>query len=590
VEPRRQRPVFDPESHRESLEPLVDAVAHAERLDARALDRLVKRHPKRPAGLFSKSEIIAGFRAFGTRAGRVGEDEFVARLRLRPIRTLSGVTPVTVLTKPFPCPGTCIFCPSDVRMPKSYLADEPGAQRAEDHRFDPYLQTWSRLAAYRAIGHPVGKVELIVLGGTWSAYPEPYRIWFAKRCFDALNDFGAGRDGRGAAGAAPSRYRRLAPVDGRGGDTYNEVVGGFLAAENASSGGRLHASERADWPALEASQRENEEAGCRCVGLVFETRPDHVSEREVLHLRRLGATKVQLGVQSMSDERLAESLRGHDLAATRRAVKRLRAAGFKLHAHWMPNLPGATPEQDALDFQRLFEDPAMRPDELKLYPCLLVESAPLVRLHEEGAWKPYDDGQLTDLLARCIEQTPRYCRLTRVVRDFSAHDVLAGTHVANLREVAERRLRERGATLRDIRAREIRADAFDPGSLRCIATRYRVSTGEEIFLEQVTPDDRLVAFLRLSLPGTPSFVPELSDAAVVRELHVYGMSLSPGTRSDSGVQHAGLGAALLDAAAARAREAGFRRLAVISAVGTRAYYRGQGFRDGDLYQHLDLQP
>jgi elongator complex protein 3 len=177
-----------------------------------------------------------------------------------------------------------------------------------------------------------------------------------------------------------------------------------------------------------------------------------------------------------------------------------------------------------------------------------------------------------------------------VVRDFSAHDVLAGTHVANLREVAERRLRERGATLRDIRAREIRADAFDPGSLRCIATRYRVSTGEEIFLEQVTPDDRLVAFLRLSLPGTPSFVPELSDAAVVRELHVYGMSLSPGTRSDSGVQHAGLGAALLDAAAARAREAGFRRLAVISAVGTRAYYRGQGFRDGDLYQHLDLQP
>lgn len=561
------------------LAPLVDAVARAGALDARGLDRLVKRFPKRqdagPGGLYSKSEIIAGFRAFGSREP-VSEEEFVARLRLRPVRTLSGVTPVTVLTKPFPCPGTCVFCPSDVRMPKSYLSDEPGAQRAEDNRFDPYLQTWARLAAYRAIGHPVDKVELIVLGGTWSAYPEAYRVWFTKRCFDALNDFGAGRDGRADAGSAPADPGERPPLDGRGDATYNDVVPAAL-----------HASERAGWEDLEAAQRANEQAGARCVGLVFETRPDHVTERELLHLRRLGATRLQLGIQSTDDDRLRDSARGHDVATTRRAVALLRAAGFKLHAHWMPNLPGATPEADDRDFRRLFDDPALRPDELKIYPCLLVESAPLVRWFERGDWKPYDDETLAALLGRCIERTPRWCRLTRVVRDFSAHDVAAGTHVANLREVAERTLPRRP---QEIRAREIRADDFAPADLALRATAYDVATGRELFLELVTPEDRLVAFLRLSLPAERSFVDELGHAAVVRELHVYGAARRLGSRAGQGAQHGGLGTRLLEEAATRARDAGYERLAVISAVGTRAYYRRHGFADGVLYQARTLSP
>ena len=576
MQPRRPRKSFDPYAHREGLAALVDALAGAETLDARSLDRLVKRHPKRPAGLFSKSEIIAGYRAFGSTVP-VSDEGFVARLRLRPVRTLSGVTPVTVLTKPYPCPGSCVFCPSDVRMPKSYLANEPGAQRAEDQRFDPYLQAWSRLAAYRAIGHPVEKVELIVLGGTWSAYPETYQRWFTKRCFDALNDFGADRDRRGEAGSAPSDYRKLAPIDGRGALTYNAVVPRFL-----------HDSEQADWPALERAQRENETAGCRCVGLAFETRPDHVSEAELLRLRRLGATKIQLGIQSTSDARLAASRRGHEVEASRSAMKRLRTAGFKLHAHWMPNLPGATPADDVRDFEKLFDDPDFRPDELKLYPCLLVESAPLVKLHERGDWQPYDDETLTRLLADCMQRTPRYCRLTRVVRDFSAADIVAGTHTANLREVAERRMRERGVTGVDIRAREIRADAFDASALKLAVTTYETSSGEELFLEYITPDDRLVAFLRLSLPREPSFAPELGSNAVVRELHVYGASLPLGSRDAGVAQHAGLGRRLLDEAAHLAREAGHDRLSVISAVGTRAYYRDHGFRDGALYQHMEL--
>ncbi|MFQ5418565.1 MAG: tRNA uridine(34) 5-carboxymethylaminomethyl modification radical SAM/GNAT enzyme Elp3, partial [Myxococcota bacterium] len=184
--PRRHRNAFDPTPYERELVAIVEAILAAPALDDRVLDRIAKKHPRDGAGLFSRSEIIAGFRRFAPERGwSVDEARFVERLRLRPVRTQSGVTPVTVLTKPYPCPGTCIFCPSDVRMPKSYLASEPGSQRAEDNEFDPYLQTWNRLAAYHGIGHPVDKIELNILGGTWSSHPEAYQVWFVKRCFEA---------------------------------------------------------------------------------------------------------------------------------------------------------------------------------------------------------------------------------------------------------------------------------------------------------------------------------------------------------------------------------------------------------------------
>src|SRR5688572_7888757 len=428
MQPRTARAGFDPTPHRAALCAIIDAVLRDPGLDAKGLDRIVRRHPKHGRGLFSKSEIIAGFRAF---IGDADEADFVTRLRMRPVRTLSGVTPVTVLTKPFPCPGTCVFCPNDVRMPKSYLADEPGAQRAEDNHFDPYLQTWNRLDAFRSMGHPTDKVELIVLGGTWSHHPEAYQRWFVARCFDALNDFGARVDARQAAGRAVARYRELAPLDGRAIDrgAYNRAVTRHLAA--AHGGPLLHASETATWDELVAAQRRNEASAARCVGLVLETRPDQIDAAETRRLRRLGATKIQLGVQSLDDEILRANQRGHDVAATRAAFRALRGAGFKLHAHWMPNLLGATPVSDAADYRRLFADRDFRPDELKLYPCLLVASAALAAQHARGEWHAYRDETLVDLLAGCIEVTPRWCRITRVVRDFSAHDVAAGTHTAN---------------------------------------------------------------------------------------------------------------------------------------------------------------
>jgi elongator complex protein 3 len=579
---------FDPAPHESELRALISEIERAGALDVRALDRIVRRHPKRPRGLFSKSEIIAGYRSFRA-SDAEGEADFVARLRLRPVRTLSGVTPVTVLTRPFPCPGTCIFCPNDVRMPKSYLADEPGAQRAESNDFDPYLQTWNRLAAYRAIGHPADKVELIVLGGTWSFHPEPYQIWFVTRCLDALSDFGACVDGRAQARAeaAPADFAGLPRIDGRVmSRSYNQTLQDHLRRSHGRS--LLPDSEHATWARLAKAQRRNESAGSRCVGLAVETRPDRVSEDEVLRLRRLGVTKLQLGIQSLDDGVLARSRRGHDVAATRLAVRRLRAAGFKIHAHWMANLPGATPEADVRDFARLFDDEDFRPDELKLYPCMLVESAELMGPWERGEWRPYDDEQLLRVIVPAMARTPRWCRLTRVVRDFSAHDIVAGTHTANLREVAEGRLEGQGRRCRDIRAREIRDAAFDRDSLALRATTYRTSVGDEVFLEYVREDDRLVGFLRLTLPAAPSFVSEIASSALVREVHVYGAAVRIGERAGDAPQHAGLGTRLIEEAARRAVEAGHTDLAVISAIGTRAWYRSLGFRDGPLYQHRAL--
>lgn len=589
---------FDPDLEPEravllSLIHAIDAVPDAtpEPFSTQQMEPLLRRHPRPEGGFFSRSQLIAGFRAYAPDAGfRLDEARFRRRVQRRPVRTQSGVTPLTVLTKPFPCPGKCVFCPNDVRMPKSYLSDEPGAQRAANNRFDPYLQTWNRLAAFDATGHPVDKVELIVLGGTWSFYPEAYQIWFVQRCLEAMTDFGASRDGRADCASGMPDFETIdAEIRGEAfkRNPYNERVTRFLKAQQG--GALLLEHEGADWPALEAAQRDNERAGARCVGLVLETRPDHVDEDEVIRLRRLGATKVQLGVQSLDEAVLDANRRGHGLAETRLAFDRLRRAGFKLHVHWMANLLGATPDGDAEDFLRLFENEAFRPDELKLYPCSLVETAELMGEWKRGAWRPYDDAELLELVAACLPKVPRYCRVTRVIRDISSDDIVVGNKRTNFRQIAEQEIARRGEHLVEIRAREIRGEPFDPEALSLIEERYRATGSEELFLELVTDRDRIVGFLRLSLPEAPSFMEELGSSALVRELHVYGGSVRLGHAPGAAAQHRGLGARLLDRAAEIARDSGYQTLSVISAIGTRDYYRRRGFREGRLYQHRPLR-
>ncbi|MDX1415847.1 MAG: tRNA uridine(34) 5-carboxymethylaminomethyl modification radical SAM/GNAT enzyme Elp3, partial [Candidatus Promineifilaceae bacterium] len=330
------------------------------------------------------------------------DPELRIHLQMKPTRSQAGVTVVTVLTKPYPCPGECIFCPTDVRMPKSYLHDEPGAQRAERHGFDPFAQTAARISALEQIGHPAEKIELLILGGTWSSYRRDYQEWFVKRCLDAINEVEAG--------------------------------------------------------SLVEAQEINTKSKRRNVGLVVETRQDRIDIAELRWLRYLGVTKVQVGIQSLDDHILEINKRGHTVQATRDAFRLLRLAGFKIHGHWMANLLGATPESDLLDYGRLWSDPAIRPDELKLYPCMLVENAELYDYWLRGEYQPYTEEQVREVLINCMSQTPRWVRLNRVIRDFPTTNVVAGNKKANMRQLAQREMERRGLRGQDIRNREIRRE------------------------------------------------------------------------------------------------------------------------------------
>ena len=466
-----------------------------------------------------------------------------------------------------------------------------------------------RLQTYHNLGHSTDKIEIIILGGTWSFYPETYQIWFIKRILDALHDFGKGIDERGAVAAALRERSMFAgePVSNvtiQGASlttSYNRTVQEIYAEEMHRSRGiaaeianglreRSVVDEYASWAELETAQRENETAACRAVGVVIETRPDHISETEVIRIRRLGCTKVQIGIQSLDDRVLAMNKRGHDVAATRRAIKLLRKAGFKIHAHWMPNLYGSSPGDDLDDYDRLFGDRDFKPDELKIYPCSLIESAELMQQYQAGEWKPYTHDELLDLLVECFKRTPEYCRLTRVIRDIPGTDIVDGNKVTNFRQLVERELAARGERSVDIRAREIGVKRVSESDLRLDRFSYESSIGDEIFLQVITDERDIAGFLRLSTPRaseTP-LTEELRGAAMIREVHVYGLALGIGSEQAGRAQHVGLGTRLIENAAEIAAARGFRRLAVISSIGTRGYYRARGFRDGELYQFRDL--
>lgn len=546
------------------------AVREAPSWDQHALLRILARHGrdgKGPVpGYFSKIELVTAYQQLTAAGVLPFERAVLRRLQMKPVRTASGVAPVTVLTEPAGCPGRCIFCPDAEGMPKSYLPDEPGARRAAQCGFDPYLQVRTRLETFAAMGHAADKVELLILGGTWSAYSRKYREWFVTRCLDAMNEEVVARSETGQNGASDHPVTLSPP---------------HLAT-------------------LSQAQARNETALHRNVGLVIETRPDWVTPDEIIHLRRLGVTKVQLGVQSLDDRILALNQRGHDVAAVRRAVGLLRAAGFKLHLHWMPNLYGATPESDRADFARLWADPALRPDELKIYPCSIIAGTELHRLWQAGAYRPYTDEELIDLVADCKATIPLYCRVNRVFRDIPADDIVAGVKSSNLRQLAHARMAERGQVCRCIRCREVRGNVVGETGLRLVVHAYETAGSLEQFLSYETAEGRLAGFLRLSLPLRArrfanawhvdiwDAIPEIAGAAMIREAHIYGPALEIGAESAGEAQHLGLGRRLIEEAKARAAAAGFDRLAVISAIGTRRYYERLGFDRGALYMAARL--
>jgi len=439
-------------------------------------------------------------------------------LKTRKVRTLSGIAAITVITKPYGCPGKCLYCPNEKDMPKSYLANEPACMRAVLTEFDPYRQVDARLKSLKMTGHVTEKIELIVLGGTWSAYPKNYQNWFIKRCFDACN--------------------------------------GIMSKS------------------LKSAQKRNETAKNRVIGLTLETRPDFVLPKEIKHLRELGCTRVEMGVQSIYDDVLEKNKRGHKVKEVIRATKLLKDAGFKITYHMMPNLLGSNLKKDEKMFEELFSDTDFQPDQLKIYPCAVLKTASLYKLWKQGKYKPYTEKQLIDLLVKIKEKIPPYVRIVRMIRDIPAQSIVAGNKVSNLREVIARKMKSENKKCRCIRCREVKNQKSKVKSQKLIRRDYNASGGKEIFLSfEDTKNDKILAFLRLRLSNSWT-LSEIKNCAIIRELHTYGQTLALSQKTKNAQQHKSLGRKLMEEAEKIVKtETPYKKLAVIAGIGVREYYK-----------------
>jgi len=522
---------------------LLHSLASARIKNANRLNKLKRKFAnKAKVGMISNAALLNLYHTELKHGTIKNNPELENLLRKRKIRTLSGVAPVAVLTKPFPCPGRCLFCPTEENMPKSYLSNEPAVMRAISLKFDPFKQVAQRLRALEANGHATDKVELIIMGGTWSCLPVVYQKQFIKRCFDACNQVNSAN--------------------------------------------------------LAQAQTRNERAKHRIVALTLETRPDYISETEIKRWREYGATKVELGVQIADDAILKFNNRGHGKAEVMRATELLKKAGFKIAYHIMPNLPGATPTKDLREFKKLFSKPEYQPDLLKIYPTVVTKNSKLYHLWKRGDFKPYSDKQLLNLLIKMKLAVPDRVRIIRLIRDIPEQSIVAGNLVSNLRQELKKELERIGKNCHCIRCREARENIIGLSKAKLFVEKYQASGADEYFLQFCSPDlpsprlrqaSKLFAFLRLRLPAKDecNFIPEIQNCAMIREVHTYGR-LIPLNKKQTGIQHAGLGTRLTLKAEEIARRAGFKKIAVISGVGVRGYYRKLGYKKEGTYMIKNL--
>ncbi|MEA1937248.1 MAG: tRNA uridine(34) 5-carboxymethylaminomethyl modification radical SAM/GNAT enzyme Elp3 [Patescibacteria group bacterium] len=484
------------------------------------------------------------------------------------IRTLSGVAVIAVLTKPYTCPGSCVYCPTEKDMPKSYLSNEPAVMRAILTDFHPYRQVKARLKSLEATGHKTDKIELIVMGGTFSYFPKQYQTWFIKECFRACNAY----------------------------------------------------SVRADRD-LSLLQKLNEKSKHRIIGLTLETRPDYIDAKEIIRMRKLGATRVEIGVQSIYNDVLKLNKRGHSVATTIKATKLLKEAGFKINYHMMPNLPGSSCKRDLIMFKELFSNPDFQPDMLKIYPCVVVKDSPIYKWWKNGKHKPYSDKKLLELLAEIKKIIPYYVRITRLIRDIPSTSIVAGNKISNLRQALKKKSEEENWQCKCIRCREVRNKnplifkklrnknplLLKEGqgvveNLKLFRQDYNASDGKEIFLSFEDKERKnLYSLLRLRInSGVLSLErksiisnsayrlkPELQ--AIIREIHTYGQMMPIKYKSKKSPQHIGLGKKLiLEAEKITREEFGLKKIAVISGIGVRDYYRKLGYELENEYMVKNL--
>ncbi|KAF1376308.1 hypothetical protein PFLUV_G00210160 [Perca fluviatilis] len=474
----------------------------------------------------------------------------VPKLKAKPIRTASGIAVVAVMCKPHRCPhisftgNICVYCPggpdSDFEYStQSYTGYEPTSMRAIRARYDPYLQTRHRVEQLKQLGHSVDKVEFIVMGGTFMALAEEYRDYFIRNLHDALS-----------------------------GHTSNNVAEAVRYAERSNT---------------------------KCVGITIETRPDYCLKRHLSDMLGYGCTRLEIGVQSVYEDVARDTNRGHTVRAVCESFHLSKDAGFKVVAHMMPDLPNVGMERDVEQFIEFFENPAFRPDGLKLYPTLVIRGTGLYELWKTGRYKSYTPSALVDLVARILALVPPWTRVYRVQRDIPMPLVSSGVEHGNLRELALARMKDMGTECRDVRTREVGIQEIHhkvrPYQVELVRRDYVANGGWETFLSYEDPEQEiLIGLLRLRRCSPQSFRPELKGGvSIVRELHVYGSVVPVSSRDPSKFQHQGFGMMLMEEAERIARdEHGSSKLAVISGVGTRNYYRKMGYELEGPYMVKDL--
>ncbi|MFB6204732.1 MAG: elongator complex protein 3 [Candidatus Nanohaloarchaea archaeon] len=471
------------------------------------------------------------------------DDEERARkvLMTKPMRTISGIANVAVMARPAPCGGGCVYCPKGKKAPQSYTGKEPATRRAIRNNYDPFDQVHDRLNQYEKNGHSIDKSKLIVMGGTFPFQDPEYQREFVKRAFDGFNTY-------------------------RGG-------------EEAET--------------LEEAQRRNETADVRNVGVTFETRPDIAEKEHINRILELGGTRVEMGVQTVFDETHELTNRGHGMEPVIEATKRLKNAGFKVAYHMMLGMPGETREDDIEKFRKIFSEEKYQPDEVKIYPTEVIKGTELYRRYEEGEFEPIDEEEAKDRLKEIqVNHIPPHVRIKRVMRDIPSTEVDAGPALTNMRQLALQELEEEGKRCRCIRCREVghvrRKRDEEPEDVELVERDYAASGGHEYFLSfEDREKDIILGFTRLRAPPG-SHRPEIdSDTLIVRQLKVLGAAADIGSEGE--VQHQGFGKRLMEAAEEKARELGKEKVAVISAVGTREYYRKMGYELEGPYMVRELE-
>ena len=435
----------------------------------------------------------------------------------KPTKTISGVAPLAVMLPPRKCPhGACLYCPS-FDAPQSYTPESPAVLRARQCNYDAKKQIKARLKAFEVMKHPTDKIELIIMGGTFLAYPRDFQFKFVKDCYDALN--------------------------------------------NKKS------------KTLEEAKKFNETAKFRCVALCIETRPDYCGEHHIQDMLEWGATRVEIGVQAIDDEIYKKVNRGHKVKDVIDATTRLKKAGFKIGYHLMPGIPGSDKKKDLKMFKEIFSSPDFKPDQVKIYPCQVLKNSGVENLYYGGEYVPYTKEEASKLVIEMLRVTPNYCRIMRIMREIPPGYLVAGIVNIDMRKDIEEEIRKKGYKINEIRFREIgfalRDNRKVDTNVKLKTTKYKASGGTEYFIEAVNKDNILFGLLRLRL--------DKNLPAMVRELHVYGPTLKLKESQNEAWQHKGLGKQLMAEAEKIAKKNRYKNIRVISGVGVRKYYEDLGY-------------